>query len=110
MSNAERRRHLTNELRELEAKEQVLRASFPAEPACCEADCFEDADWVRVTQFAGDHPYCDLHARQEEDFGKKDDSYFFWVSVGEFLEIDERRRKWKEEAADKFLDKRGLKK
>lgn len=44
--------------------------------------CDEKAQWVRHTQFAGDHPYCDLHALMQEDFGK-DDSYAFWAEFEE---------------------------
>jgi hypothetical protein len=44
--------------------------------------CGEKATWVRSTQFAGDHPFCDLHAKDESDFGK-DDSYVFWHPVEE---------------------------
>lgn len=43
-------------------------------------ECDKPAEWVRCTQFAGDHPYCDDHARQEKDFGE-DDSYAYWVKV-----------------------------
>lgn len=39
--------------------------------------CDEKATWVRCTQFAGNHFFCDLHALQEEDFGQSD-SYSFW--------------------------------
>ena len=39
--------------------------------------CDEKARWIRCTQFAGNHPYCDLHALMEEDFGEND-SYSFW--------------------------------
>jgi hypothetical protein len=40
--------------------------------------CDQPAVWVRRTQFAGNHPFCDRHARAEADFGQEDDSYFFW--------------------------------
>ncbi len=43
-------------------------------------ECNKDAEWIRCTQFAGDHPYCDEHARQEKDFGEND-SYAYWVEV-----------------------------
>ena len=43
-------------------------------------ECDEPAAWVRHTQFAGDHPYCDKHARQEKDFGEND-SYAYWSEV-----------------------------
>ena len=45
-------------------------------------NCYEDARWERITQFAGDHPFCDLHALMEEDFGKAD-SYTYWSEVKE---------------------------
>jgi len=45
-------------------------------------NCYEDARWERTTQFAGDHPFCDLHALMEEDFGKAD-SYTYWNEVKE---------------------------
>lgn len=40
------------------------------------------ATWVRHTQFAGDHPYCDTHAEEEEDFNKIMDS-LYWSRVPE---------------------------
>ena len=50
-------------------------------------ECNEPARWVRSTQFAGDHPYCDKHARLEKDF-EENDSYAYWyeLSYGEGLE------------------------
>jgi endogenous inhibitor of DNA gyrase (YacG/DUF329 family) len=44
-------------------------------------ECGKPADWVRSTQFAGDHPFCDEHARKEPDFEKDGDSYFYWYEV-----------------------------
>ncbi len=44
--------------------------------------CDKDAEHIRSTQFAGDHPYCDEHARMENDFGQ-DDSYAFWIKVND---------------------------
>lgn len=35
-------------------------------------DCDKPAEWVRSTQFAGDHYFCQAHAKKEKDFGKKD--------------------------------------
>ena len=104
MSNADKRRKLTGELNELRAREKILIESFPPELSCCEADCFEDADWVRSTQFGGDHPYRDMHAMQEEDFGQENPSYFFWLPVSEFLERVEHWRKQEEEESAKFLE------
>lgn len=43
-------------------------------------ECDKPAEWVRSTQFAGDHPYCDEHAHQEKDFGEND-SYAYWIKV-----------------------------
>jgi len=48
-------------------------------PRCLECD--KPACWVRMTQFAGNHPFCDEHARKEENFGKEDPSYFFWKKL-----------------------------
>ena len=44
-------------------------------------ECSEPADWVRSTQFAGDHPYCDRHARMEKDFDDEPDSYSYWWKI-----------------------------
>jgi hypothetical protein len=43
-------------------------------------ECNEPATWVRSTQFAGEHPYCELHARLEQDFGDND-SYTYWKDL-----------------------------
>ena len=43
-------------------------------------ECDKPAEWVRSTQFAGDHPYCKEHAEQEKDFGQND-SYAQWYEV-----------------------------
>lgn len=42
--------------------------------------CGQPAEWVRSTQFAGEHPYCTHHAKKEDDFGE-DDSYSYWYEV-----------------------------
>ena len=34
--------------------------------------CDEPATWMRYTQFAGDHPFCDKHAELESDFNDGD--------------------------------------
>ena len=44
--------------------------------------CHRPAKWMRSTQFAGDHPYCAVHAREEDDF-MKNDSYHFWYKIKE---------------------------
>jgi hypothetical protein len=43
-------------------------------------ECDEPATWERCTQFAGNHPYCDEHAKQEKDFSESD-SYKFWSEL-----------------------------
>lgn len=42
--------------------------------------CDKPADWIRSTQFAGDHPFCEEHAKLEEDFNVND-SYEYWYRV-----------------------------
>lgn len=42
--------------------------------------CDAPAEWIRSTQFAGDHPFCRQHAEAEEGFGEND-SYEFWYEV-----------------------------
>jgi len=43
-------------------------------------ECNEPADWMRCTQFAGNHPYCDAHAKLESDFNDSD-SYLYWTEL-----------------------------
>ena len=45
-------------------------------------ECNDPAVWVRSTQFAGEHPYCEQHAMLESDFGDND-SYAYWYKVEE---------------------------
>lgn len=40
-------------------------------------DCIEEATYIRHTQFAGSHPLCEKHAREDLDF-MKNDSYVDW--------------------------------
>jgi endogenous inhibitor of DNA gyrase (YacG/DUF329 family) len=42
--------------------------------------CGRPAVWVRSTQFAGDHPFCEEHAKQEDGFGVND-SYEYWYNI-----------------------------
>lgn len=42
--------------------------------------CSEPATWMRSTQFAGDHPFCEEHAKKESDFNEND-SYTFWYEI-----------------------------
>lgn len=43
-------------------------------------DCTEKAVFVRHTQFAGSHPLCDKHAREEKDF-MINDTYTDWEEL-----------------------------
>jgi hypothetical protein len=42
--------------------------------------CEKEAEWIRSTQFAGDHPFCDEHARLEKGF-MQNDSYEYWYNI-----------------------------
>jgi hypothetical protein len=44
--------------------------------------CSRATVWRRSTQFSGDHPFCDAHARREKDFGQCDPTggQFFWYA------------------------------
>jgi hypothetical protein len=42
--------------------------------------CDKPAVWIRSTQFAGDHPFCEEHAKAENGFDTND-SYEFWYKV-----------------------------
>jgi hypothetical protein len=42
--------------------------------------CDKPVEWIRGTQFAGGHPFCDEHARQEKGFGNND-SYEYWYEI-----------------------------
>lgn len=44
--------------------------------------CDKPAEWVRETQFAGDHHFCDEHARKESNFGQEGSSDFAWKKLG----------------------------
>ena len=46
-------------------------------------ECDEPAEWVRSTQFAGDHPYCERHAMKQSDFNDEPDSYSYWYKIEE---------------------------
>ena len=58
--------------------EKVKEPELPEKAECLE--CGEDATWIRVTQFAGNHPFCTKHAKLEKGF-KKQDSTFFWRKI-----------------------------
>jgi hypothetical protein len=42
--------------------------------------CNEVATDIRSTQFAGDHPHCEDHAKRESDYNQND-SYTQWYKV-----------------------------
>lgn len=44
------------------------------------ARCNSEAKWLRSTQFSGDHPFCEKHAKEEEDFGETS-SYVSWAKI-----------------------------
>lgn len=48
-------------------------------------ECSQPAVWIRCTQFAGNHPYCEKHARLESDFNDAPDSYQYWYKIEDTL-------------------------
>ena len=46
--------------------------------------CEQPATWIRYTQFAGDHPFCDKHAELESDFNDGD-----WERLDDVLQQEE---------------------
>ena len=48
---------------------------------CSDVGCGAYATWIRCTQFAGDHYFCDLHAKAEKGFGENNSSYFYWTTT-----------------------------
>lgn len=70
--------------------------------------CANAAVHVRTTQFSGDHLFCEDHARFEEDFGKEDQSYFFWYTYTRHQENLRKRSFESYEREQKFLRKHGL--
>jgi hypothetical protein len=57
------------------------KPSTPIPSRMCDEGCGNIALWVRDTQFAGSHYFCEWHAKQESDFGKADPSYFTWERI-----------------------------
>ena len=43
-------------------------------------ECEEVATWIRHTQFAGTHPFCEHHAKLQTDFYNSD-SYLDWEEL-----------------------------
>lgn len=50
-------------------------------------ECGKPAKHIRYTQFSGNHPYCEEHAKLEKDFGQFNTTKF-WSEVIE-VENDE---------------------
>lgn len=47
-------------------------------------ECSNKAKWIRKTQFAGDHPFCELCVTLESDFFEGSDSNnVYWVELDE---------------------------
>lgn len=57
-----------------------MKAKVKPEGHTC-VECGKPADWIRYTQFAGDHPYCTEHANLESDFLEDGDSYHYWGKI-----------------------------
>jgi hypothetical protein len=53
-------------------------------------ECEAPATWFRCTQFAGTHPYCEVHARAEKDFGQDAGHYFAWRTLQQLQEGEAR--------------------
>ena len=45
-------------------------------------ECYKTADYIRHTQFSGDHPFCEEHAKKEKDFGEKS-GYTVWEKLND---------------------------
>jgi hypothetical protein len=43
--------------------------------------CDRPAEWVRKTQFSGNHYFCDEDAHKESNFGQEDPSCFVWKKL-----------------------------
>ncbi|MFA6364844.1 MAG: hypothetical protein WCW78_00380 [Candidatus Paceibacterota bacterium] len=56
----------------------LIRKGSKNQKQCIE--CSADAVWIRHTQFAGDHPFCKLHAEKETNFRKRN-STEFWEKI-----------------------------
>jgi len=57
---------------------ETLGVFYPSCIGTAYDDCHEKAVWLRCTQFAGDHPFCEMHAKLEKDFGENS-SYCSWI-------------------------------
>jgi hypothetical protein len=69
---------------------------------CSATDCKKPVAFVRSTQFAGDHFYCEHHAKLEDDFMKDDASYSFWETIKEYEKRLEDSAKRKKKELEKY--------
>ena len=70
---------------------------------CCVEGCSNNtAKYVRSTQFAGDHPYCEQHAKLEKDFMNDDASCSIWETVKEYNKRLEDNAKRKKKELEKY--------
>lgn len=56
--------------------------------------CDKPATWMRYTQFAGNHPFCDKHAEMETDFQPSlivNDGDADWERLDDVLQEDAKR-------------------
>lgn len=56
--------------------------------------CSDKATWFRVTQFAGEHPFCEPCANKESDFKKDGGSSFFWTDKPKIIDKSVACTKW----------------
>jgi hypothetical protein len=54
-------------------------------------ECDKPCAFVRCTQFAGDHFYCQEHAEAESDFGKPDPTgwHHAWCTVEQYTKASQ---------------------
>lgn len=64
----------------LEAVRDAIAKALEKHEHLCD-NCGRAAEWVRRTQFAGDHYFCESDAQKEEDFGHDDSSSFLWEQL-----------------------------
>lgn len=60
---------------------------------CSDVGCGAAATWMRCTQFAGEHYYCEIHAKAEKDFGKGDDSCYWTTTYDHNVRMAEKAEK-----------------
>ena len=60
---------------------------------CCEEGCGKPAAWIRKTQFAGNHSYCEKHAEKEPDFTGPGEA--MWEEIPKHLRAKPKPEVWK---------------